>query len=667
MDFETYLFRAFRCVTVKDPEDANLTDETLTLAVTANENLKSLGYTLTAKGMVTLAKSASLTGIYDRIAPLVHLVKAAPMYPNFPKQVMDMDEATFRFHQMVHYFSTYGMEEIFGVKVRRGWLPDETEAGKAEKEKCRKDKTLLRYKTLELVSESRKYEYCLRKILSRKERMTDEEKLHVKESLLGLQDGKGRSFLVSMKIPFKENLLELFLIAFQQLDAETFGESMRAFCQHTGDVWKCLDYTLAQCDYHFTTSQKKRLVKLLESYPIDDFRANLVLSRKKAGRIITVLEFLSFNQFSRSAECREAVRALRNGELKSWESQAKFLLKGDKDSALAFIARRPGQMLRWVAWLLRQGYSVESILGALLPGAANLSIQTLNSVLVQFGRPSDRADAQRVMEVFSNLLAAKLQSVDTELRGKKVYLDYGDISLEDSVLMGNTKSPLAGYLKSGMAYRIPDGTRHIRFFTYWNDKEERVDVDLHAELHRYDTGAVHVGWNGDYSTMGVATSGDITHSDAAEYIDVDLYNPKAPDYVMFNIRDYRSKYGKFSGIQTCFCGLMAVNELGEEVALYQPQNCFFSHDLTHADTRSIAYGFLDVKKRVLVFVGEFNRYLRADEYRPTTFGLGAYLRILLKAQEAEVVTEREQADMILSVEQKEGTINMVEHNYWLDA
>ncbi len=666
MNFETYLFRAFRCVTIEDPVDSKLTDETLALAVTANENLKSLGYTMTAKDTVALAKSASLTGICDRIAPLVHLVKAAPMYPNFPKQVMDMDEATFRFHQMVHYFSTYGMEELFGVKVRRGWLPDETEAGKAEKEKGKKDKTLLQYKTLELVPDSQKYAYCLRRILSRKERMTDEEKLHVRESLLGLEASGDFLSISSMKIPFKQNLLELFCIAFEQMDADTFRESMRVVCQHTGDVWKCTDYVLTRCDYHFTTSQKKRLVKLLESYPIADFRTNLVLSQRKAQRIIRVLEFLSYNQFSGNAECREAVRALRSGELKSWESQAKFLLKGDKDSALAFIAKRPGQMLRWLAWLLRQGYTEAAISEALLSGAEKLSIQTLNSVLVQFGRPSGKAEAQGVFRVCYELLAAKLRSVTTELKGKKIYLDCGDISLEDSILMGNTKSPLTGYLKSGMAYRIPDGTRHIRFFTYWNDKE-RVDVDLHAELYRYDTGFAHVGWNGDYNTMGVATSGDITHSDAAEYIDVDLNNPKAPDYVTFNIHDYHSNGCRFNDIQTCFCGLMAVNELGEEVALYQPQNCFYSHDLTGADTRDIAYGFLDVRKRVLVFVGEFNRYLRANEYNPTTFGLGAYLRILLKAQEAEIVTEKEQADLVLSVERKEGTVNMVEHNYWLDV
>lgn len=659
MTFEQFLFQAFRGVVIKQSKKEELTNEKLSMTVTANENLKSLGYTLTAKDIVILATSASIEDIFEKVKKFTGQVKAAPMYPNFPQQVLEMDEAVYRFHQMVHYFSTYGLEELLGIEVRKGWLPETDEVEKTET-----DKMLLSYKKLQLVEEKAQYSFCLKKILSRKERMSDLEKEWVSFCLTKKADCLD---FANLKVPFKQNLMELFYIAFQKMESDVFCTVMHKLCQHTGDVWKCLDYTLTKCDYHFSTSQKKRLVKLLEAYPIADFRANLVLSNRKGERIVKVLEYLSYNTFSRKDSHREAVRALRNHELKSWESQVKYMLKGDKETAISFIAARPGMMLRWVAWLLREGITEEQLLEQLLPGAHKLSVQTLNRVLVFFGAHEKREDAACVTRIFSRLLEEKLRSVTTEFQGKKVYLEEGDIDLEHSILEGNTKSPLVGYLKSGMAYKIPKEAKVVRFFTYWNDAK-RVDIDLHAQIYHRERGAAHIGWNGDYKHVGTAMSGDMTVSNSAEYIDVDLTNPNAPDYVVFNIHDFSSTSYKFTDVRTCFCGLMAVKNLRENVKLYNPQNCFFSHDLTVAHTNRIAYGFLDVKKRIVVFVGALDRYLEAQEYEGgSSFGLKAYLEILLKAQGAKLVANREEAEVILSVEKEENAVSMAEHNFWLDV
>lgn len=657
MTFDKFLFQAYRIVVIKKSNSAELTDEKLTMAVTANENLKSLGYTLTTKDVITLATSASMEGIFEKVRDLTGQVKAAPMYPNFPWQVMEMDEAVYRFHQMLHYLSTYGIEALEGTSVSKGWLPCET-----GEERTEEDAVLFYHRTLELVEEGKQYSLYLKKILSKKERMTAQEKEWVEFCI----NRKGALLDFSgLKVPFKQNLLQIFHIAFSSMEPEAFCITMHKLCQHTGDVWKCMDYTLTKCGYHFTTSQKKRLVKLLEMYPIADFRANLMLSNKKGDRVVKVLEYLSYNEFSRKAEYKEAVRALRNNELKSWEGQAKYWLRGDKDSALAFIAKRPGMMLRWLAWLLREGCSEESILEHLLPGAGQLSVQTLNRVLVYFGTQRERADAESVSRICAGLLEEKFKKVTTELKGKKVYLQQGDIDLEHSMLMGNTKSPLVGYLKSGMAYKIPEEANVVRFFTYWNDAK-RVDIDLHAQLLDAERHLVHIGWNGDCKSIGTAMSGDLTVSNSAEYIDVDLNHPNAPELVVFNISDYYSTNCLFTDVRVCFCGLMAVKSLGQKTKLYDPKNCFFSHDLTTAPTRQIAYGFLDVKKRIVVFLGELNRYMSAEEYKGSTFGLKAYLDILFKGQDVQVVDSKEEADVVLSVEKEEGAICLADRNYYLD-
>ena len=73
---------------------------------------------------------------------------------------------------------------------------------------------------------------------------------------------------------------------------------------------------------------------------------------------------------------------------------------------------------------------------------------------------------------------------------------------------------------------------------------------------------VHVGWNSDFNTHGIVHSGDITHSNAAEYIDLDMKDSQL-DSISFVIHSYTCQ--TFDKIDTVFTGLMAVSELGQEV------------------------------------------------------------------------------------------------------
>ena len=119
----------------------------LVKAVTLNENLQALGYALSPADVAAIAVSPSLDGFYDKVRGMMDTVKAEPMYPGFPQQVMEMDEAVFRFHQLVHYFSTYGMELLFGVDVKRGWLPCEEDRSDPAAEQT----AVLRAKTVKLL------------------------------------------------------------------------------------------------------------------------------------------------------------------------------------------------------------------------------------------------------------------------------------------------------------------------------------------------------------------------------------------------------------------------------------------------------------------------------------------------------------------------------------
>ena len=668
MHYDQQLFSELRLVSV-DPDTAPLTEENLVRAMTANEELLQIGYTLSPKDIVTLAKSADIADFAARVREYAGDVKAQPMYPDFPSQVMDMDEAVFRFHQMLHYLSTYGIEELTGVKVTRGWLPEMNSTEKTEP-----DTRLLEAKTLALIGSGDRYLLPYQKILGITERMTDKECMMIAECLRHLP----AEALTEVRVTFKQNLLLIFYAIFAnaELSAEHKLNALHAICQHTGDVWKCMDYALTRARYHFRTSQKRLIVKLLESYPPADFRSNLILSNKKAARTILMLKFIDFNEYARREACKKAVADLRAGKLHSWEGELKALIVRRAPEALDIYAERPGMMLRQMTYLMRNGYSAQDIFAKLSPHAAEMKTQTLVSLCSFFAAQLEKSDLSderlqeaRILSVMMPcLLEQRLAANETALRGKRVCVQMPEYDLERSSLRMTDRSAEGGYIRSGLAYRIPENVRCIRFFIYWNDKYP-VDIDLHASGTELNGSKIHIGWNADYKAGTICFSGDITHSDAAEYIDIDLVQGRASvSSVDITINLY-SGCQTFGEIDECFVGAMAVDKTGTEIKLYNPQNCFFTHDLT-GDYRTINYGYIDVQNRVIVFDGVQNK---AGEYygsanRNNAFHLRRYLDILFRSQGAEEVSEAEEADTVLVMGKPaaENEISLIDNNLFME-
>ena len=201
LSYHKLLLSTMHMVTCAKGDPDRITDETLLQALAVNENLHALGFTLRPQDIGMLATSSSMQEFYQQVKELVPEVKAEPMYPDFPIQVMEIDEAQFRLHQMMHYFSTYGLEWLTGQKVSKGWLPNVTSTPKTER-----DDRLLEDTVLELVWEEDSRGLCLRRILGRRERLTIPEKELV---LMSLPHVSEETF-DGMKILFKENLELLF-------------------------------------------------------------------------------------------------------------------------------------------------------------------------------------------------------------------------------------------------------------------------------------------------------------------------------------------------------------------------------------------------------------------------------------------------------------------------
>lgn len=656
-NMQKLLLSELRFALYDNTQEFPLTHERLVKAVTLNENLLSLGYTLTAKDIIILAQSLSIDIFYHSLLSLMDEIPAEPMYPDFPTQVMEMDEATYRMHQMVHYFSTYGIESLFPVEVAQGWLPDVKKTIK-----IKEDDKLLEAKVLELLPLTHQYETPFIHILSKRERMTIPEKEIISMACTHIPE----KLLKDTPIVFKENLLELSWVFFQAMKKEQFIKAMTSICQHSGDVLRIISYVYKRNHYHFTKSNKKMFVRILEKFSVNDFKVNVIISNKKREETLFALQALDYQEYSRSSAHNRVVKDLREKRLRSWYSRVHDLLSIKDENAVSFIGQHPGTLLRMVSWLVRLGYEPEEIQKELIQHVEDLSMQTLVSILTHFGQEFEGEKVEEAHAVYNISFAvfkAKASTLNTPLAGHSVYLDMQNISPENSLIETNSKSQEGGYIRSGLAIKIPDDVKRLRFFVYWNDKR-RVDIDLHAFAKDIEGENIHVGWNSHYKKNGIVMSGDITHSNAAEYIDIDLENPSL-DFVNTSIHIF-SGYDNFKDIDECFVGMMAVNQIGKEIKLYNEKNCFFSHHLKGLGN-TINYGYIDVRRRVLVFNGK--QYEGTERKRDSLFTLQTYLETLITGQNCILVDNKKDAEIILTLEKakESNEISLLDNNFFMET
>ena len=638
-NYDNLLFRELRMVAVEPSKQ--ISDEGIVKAVTLNENLRALGYTFSPDSFILLCIS-NIDNLFNIIKEHVGEVKAEPMYKGFPEEVMEMDEATYRFHQMLHYMSTYGVELFAGAPVSKGWLPESTNAAR-DKE----DTFATELKVIEATAEQDKYFMGAQTLLSRKNLLTNSQRELVEEALAHLNAEE----LASLEIPFKENTQIVFDLGMKDKNLGV----LHLACKNPTDAFKRIDALLNQNGWHLKTNQKRLIAKLLDSFNPYVFAENIIYSAARREKVIHILDQIDYPTYSRNAANKDSFNALKDKKLKSWMSKIENLIAiNDIDGLFAELRNRPGMFLRMGVRLIRLGYQkqVEENLVAVAPG---LSTQTLVNIFVCEKAFAQDEEWGTFINLLKKALAAKLATIDTEIKGKKVYLDAQDFDLANSMVL---KPEEGGYVRSGMAFKLPQNLNKVRFFTYWNHPS-RVDIDLHLECFTKDKEHLSVGWNGNYKIDGAVMSGDITHSDAAEYIDIDVQNSPIK-YALARINLFSGE-STFADVETCFTGLMGVNELGQDIKLYDPKACYISHELM-AKVRWMNYGVINLEDRYI-------RYLGSSELPNTldapVLSAQEYLQMLFAAQGVQRVTNKEEADLTLSVA-KGGDISVIDKNFWVD-
>lgn len=644
-------------------------------ALVDNENLSALGYTLKEDAILRLAaeyeENPSMTPLYKRVMALDLSIEVDPMYPNFPTQVLEMADHEYRADQAFHYLTTYGLESLLGVKVERGWLPETTDVAEREV-----DELVVDLKTLDYLGESEVDELVINSLIGKRERLLPGEFEIAKTVAL-------RTDLEITNVPFKENIGAIFgeLLLTGDLDTRYKTlEVLSGVVKHPGDVLDLVEFMVVKNKYkHFKTSVKRGLVELIEQFSDGAIEENLASNRwsnkflgkggkaRAINRNISLIDFLSYNRFSKKDSAKKLVAELKSGLLKSWNQMLeKAYEEEDFDEVLELLAQRPGVMFRQVNRLVKLGVEPDVISGVLKSSAGNLKTQTIVSALNNY------EGSEEVEKIFLDVLVNNINDKDLAkvFEDKKIYIEEGNVDFEMSSIEITDKFEDGGYVTNGVAIKIPEDSKFLRFFTYWNDKKT-IDIDLHTVAVQSDGNISHVGWNGNFRDDVLVYSGDITHSDATEYIDLDLEGMRRlnVDKVQFNINSYTGI--PFNRIETIFTGLMGISEMRAEVDLFDPKNVIFRHDLNNK-SMAVDYAIIDVKTNTMKIVGK-----QSDSYNNTNVGeisepalsMKRMIGLLVLTQGGTIVANEDEADLVLGLakEDKENYVSLIDENFFMDA
>lgn len=340
------------------------------------------------------------------------------------------------------------------------------------------------------------------------------------------------------------------------------------------DVVKGIDYCLVQEHYKLRTSQKKWLVKEIEKTDARSFGLALAQSHTVADRSKTILNFLSYNKFSRSPEHRVIVKDLRNGSLMTAN---KFLKQKVRRRDLDEIKRVVGAVpsLFWERLNEMIDHLSQEELRE-VGESCHFSLGVLVTALAKENTPE-------VRELLEDLVDRTLAKMNLGIRGKRVRVAIENYSPEFSML-GEV-----------MANKIPDDTRLVRVKLQWKDTVCN-SIDLITTKEENEHLAI-LGHGEEREEL--LSSKDNCGVRCAEWVDLDL--AKVNGKFNFHAHLYSGR-NLFSQVSECTLTVEKIGKLGGE-SVREIGNWRVGNDSGFVDL-----GTLDSEARIFAWRDKSTKY-----------------------------------------------------------
>jgi stress response protein SCP2 len=607
-------------------------------------SLESLGYAYSKNVIYTMSwlTKAQIANVHANLSAMLtralgaHQV-FAPMYPNFPAQVLDASDLELLLNAYMHYAGDW-----FGIRI----LPKYTEGRRAPLKLLEKSKPAV----LEVCAPTECFAHFLR-LLNGNASLSAANKALVLDMLAHYVATQPRELVRALEwdvtIPQKETraLVGGWLVR-NCFDAFTGSRFGRLF-QTATDVLRlatALSATdLAAADLSLSKPQRfgklsrgvrRMLLVMVWSLEGDSVRAEMFQRREQWVRLGEVLHPGEYQK--RYARAYDHFTALRNNTAPvSWAGtlEKRIASRATLD-VIAQLSQRPGFFARKLHEVIRKASAADK--EAVVTGFAAVADQVATPVLVQLrqrmlvdldgvnvqafspkagaGRmwvPRDVVPgiaeglAESVVQTVTNVLAARF----AKLPGMgKVYIDPALAGY--SVPFGQ-RTAQKSLLTVGRGTRIDLGDEKImRAFLWWNEqgvdkdgnryKIDRTDLDLSCAVLDGSFNYIDNCSFTNLRTDGLTHSGDITSAPngACEFIDIDFEN-LPPQAAYIGLLAYAYTRQDFADMPEAYLGWMARAD-GQSGAIYDARTVRQKVDLTTSGQR-VLVGYVDVARRQFVW------------------------------------------------------------------
>jgi len=591
------------------PEGSGTTP--LNVLAALQKNLENLGFLL-AEDVIEALKLLSplqVDAFYQRLVKDLRAMVGAhrqfkPMYPNFPTQVMEMTEAELYFRAIIHYW-TLKLPEF-----------------EAEERPELEDKP--KYRIIRLGSRE-DFEGMFTLLAKSKSPFSPQDQEDVKWFVAQYRDGIKR-FLPD-QIPCKENLgfLGAELIR-NTSDADTV---LGGYVKTATDVLRIAvamsggDVSLAAaCKFgKFRRSERALLLGWVER---SGSRTEDMLRWK--GRWVRLGERLHPAEYTnRFPQTAAAFDVIRNDRLfETFNSRVEMgMVRKDTDAVLGLLGARPGELARRLDHLARTASDPATVVARFNERASAVSTPVLLQVMTHFRHRSEPGDVraffpkgsvakvyattEKLPSLSDGVTAALATACERALLERLAKLPplgpcYIDQRLKSYLVPFSQRSASKALRTLVRGSRLPilDCTT-LRFFVWWKNGKNRVDIDLSAVLYGDDFGMVSQLTYYNLKEFGGHHSGDITDAPkgAAEFIDIDIAKclGRKVRYVVMCLNSYTEQ--PYCDLPECFAGWMG-RQAPNSGEIFEPKTVVDKVDVA-SDTQMCLPAVFDLVNREVIW------------------------------------------------------------------
>lgn len=577
------------------------------------KNIENLGYTFSEKLIEQLQTFSldELTDFYRKtVGDLREIVGAhrefKPMYPNFPRQVMDMTEVRLYINAIVHYLTNR--------------LPNYE-----KKERL----PLLDSASLKIIETGtiEDFESIFTRLAASGTSLSAQDKTDVKWFVENYRDDVYR--LLPAEISIRETVAYVggLLIANTE-EAENF---LSGQISTATDVLR-LAAAMSDGDVSLAAATKFRTFKRFERRILLGLLENAgnitedMLRWKK--RWIRLGEKLHAGEFAEKfPRAFAAFDTLRNDKpFVTFNSRIeRSLREKDAGGVIEMLDARAGDFARRLDHLLRLDESKQpDVLEKFSARAEQISTPVLLQVMTHFEHRNEpkelrtffpKGDVAKVQAIPNNLpfLSGEICARAAELCRKTLRERFSKLApLGKCFLDERLKNYLVPFsqrsaskalrtIVRGSRIDLPAEAGTIRFFLWWKNGRNRTDIDLSAALYDAEFNYRDIVSYYNLKNYGGHHSGDIVDAPegAAEFIDVDMAKTleMGVRYVVMSLNSYTEQ--PYCDLPECFAGWMPRSH-ADSGEIFEPKTVADKIDLA-SDTRICIPMIVDLVKREVVW------------------------------------------------------------------